>query len=91
MAFDLAGLSGFGRPFAELSASERDVVQGTVQAAGLVRCCTFHPAYGYEDFIEGFRPQQSTAGQLVFNRGAGIFKTLCDDARRSSDRKFFAH
>jgi 5-methylcytosine-specific restriction protein B len=88
-AFDLAALGGFGRPFGELSPNERDIVQGTAQAAGLVRCCTFHPAYGYEDFIEGFRPQQSTSGQLVFTRGAGIFKTLCDDARRSSERKFF--
>lgn len=88
-AFDLAALKGFGRPLAELSASERDTVQGTVQAAGLVRCCTFHPAYGYEDFIEGFRPQQGASGQLVFIRGAGIFKTLCDDARRSPERKFF--
>lgn len=88
-AFDLAALGACGRPFAELSASERETVQGTAQAAGLVRCCTFHPAYGYEDFIEGFRPQQSTSGQLVFTRGSGIFKMLCDDARRSPDRKFF--
>ena len=50
--------------------------------------CTFHPAYGYEDFIEGFRPEQGAAGQLVFERRAGIFKTLCDLAEHTPDRKF---
>ncbi|MCA9042606.1 MAG: AAA family ATPase, partial [Planctomycetaceae bacterium] len=54
----------------------------------LVRICTFHPAYGYEDFIEGYRPTQ-TNGQLAFERRAGIFKQLCDDARRQPDRRFF--
>lgn len=88
-AFDLAALGAFGRPYSLLSNGERDTVQGSAQTAGLVRCCTFHPAYGYEDFIEGFRPQQGSAGQLVFVRGAGIFKTLCNDARRAPDRKFF--
>jgi len=53
-----------------------------------VRWCTFHPAYGYEDFIEGFRPEQGAAGQLVFERRAGIFKTLCDLAGRTPNRKF---
>ena len=30
---------------------------GGDRAAGLVRMCCFHPAYGYEDFIEGYRPE----------------------------------
>ena len=40
---------------------------------------TFHPAYGYEDFLEGYRPQ-SLAGQLFFSLRDGIFKRLCGDA-----------
>jgi len=87
-ALDLAAIGAFGRLFAELAQADRAIVEGTGQAAGLVRWCTFHPAYGYEDFIEGFRPQQNVAKQLVFERSAGIFKTLCDDARRAPERKF---
>ncbi len=87
-AFDLAALCMFGRPFGGLSPDERNAVQGTADAAGLVRCCTFHPAYGYEDFIEGFRPQEGASGELVFKRSPGLFKTLCNDARGSS-QKFF--
>jgi 5-methylcytosine-specific restriction enzyme B len=56
--------------------------------AGLVRVCTFHPGYGYEDFIEGFRPR-TTAGQMTFDLRDGIFKTLCNDAKRQPDRHFF--
>jgi 5-methylcytosine-specific restriction enzyme B len=87
-ALDLAAIGAFGRRFEDLSAGEREEVEGTEHAAGLVCWCTFHPAYGYEDFIEGFRPEQGAAGQLVFERRAGIFKTLCDLAERTPDRKF---
>ena len=88
-ALDLAAIGAFGRVFSELASDQREVVEGTGNTAGLVRWCTFHPAYGYEDFIEGFRPQQNTAKQLVFERCSGIFKKLCDDARRMPTQKFF--
>lgn len=87
-ALDLASLAAFGRCFAELAGGDREAVQGSAQTAGLVRSCTFHPAYGYEDFIEGFRPQQNPAGQLTFVRSNGVFKNLCNDARQVPDRKF---
>jgi 5-methylcytosine-specific restriction protein B len=86
-ARDLAAIGGFGRPFTELAAGERATVEGTDKKAGLVRWCTFHPAYGYEDFIEGFRPQVNSAKQLVFERCPGIFKALCADAGNDSERR----
>jgi 5-methylcytosine-specific restriction protein B len=48
---------------------------------------TFHPSYSYEDFIEGFRPQQADNGmQLVLS--AGIFKRVCDTARNDPTHRY---
>jgi len=87
-AFDLAAIESYGRLFDELSPAEKMVVEGSATEPGLVRCCTFHPAYGYEDFLEGYRPYTSEARQLVFERRDGIFKKICDDARKAKSRKF---
>jgi hypothetical protein len=57
-------------------------------ASGLVRVCTFHPRYGYEDFIEGLRPK-TVNGQMVFESRDGIFKRLCADAAHQLSRHFF--
>jgi 5-methylcytosine-specific restriction enzyme B len=87
-AFDLSAVHTFGRLFNELSAEEKAEVEGTTAHPGLVRSCTFHPAYGYEDFFEGFRPHSNQAGNLIYELRDGIFKKLCADARQRSDRKF---
>jgi 5-methylcytosine-specific restriction protein B len=80
-ARDLAAYASFGRAFEDLSDNERE---GLLTADGdrpaRVQMCTFHPAYGYEDFIEGYRPIVRD-GRLVFERRNGIFKRLCDASR----------
>lgn len=86
--FDLSAVHTFGRLFNELSAEEKAEVEGTTAHPGLVRSCTFHPAYGYEDFFEGFRPHSNQAGNLIYELRDGISKKLCADARQRSDRKF---
>ncbi|MHA0855668.1 AAA family ATPase [Paenibacillus sp. CMAA1364] len=40
--------------------------------------CTFHQSYSYEDFVEGIRFVQETAGYEVRD---GVFKRLCNAAR----------
>jgi hypothetical protein len=52
-----------------------------------VRIIQFHQSYGYEDFIQGIRPQ-STGGQIAYNVVPGIFMRLCGDARAQEDKKF---
>lgn len=53
---------------------------------GSVRKVTFHPSYGYEDFVQGFRPDRENPGQFALQ--PGILLRICDDARKESDRDF---
>jgi 5-methylcytosine-specific restriction protein B len=86
---DLAALRAFGRTFAEVSVEEKAEVEGSKAKPGLVRSCTFHPGYGYEDFLEGFRPSLSGSGTLVYRPEPGIFKSICTDALKQQNRHFF--
>jgi 5-methylcytosine-specific restriction protein B len=85
VAKELAARQAFRKPFRELSATELNEIEGD---NGLVRVCTFHPGYGYEDFVEGLRPTLSN-GQMVFAPRDGHFKKLCTDARQMRDRHYF--
>jgi 5-methylcytosine-specific restriction protein B len=85
IARELAARHVFRKSFVALREAEQGEVEG---AAGLVRLCSFHPGYGYEDFIEGLRPR-TVNGQMVFEPRDGIFKRLCADARKHPDRHFF--
>lgn len=87
-ANDLAAISSFGKPFESLSEIERKSVIGDGQKSGLVRLCCFHPAYGYEDFIEGYRPD-TIDGQVSFQLRNGVFKKICRDATDSPAQKFY--
>jgi 5-methylcytosine-specific restriction enzyme B len=44
----------------------------------------FHPAYSYEDFIEGIRPQENEEGQLELKMVPGRFRSFCAYAQRFS-------
>jgi len=87
-ALALAGMAAFGSAFADLNENEKAAITGNNGVGGLVRWCCFHPAYGYEDFLEGHRPGVSQ-GQLTFELRNGIFKQLCHDAQESPDHSFF--
>lgn len=87
-ARDLAAYVTAGKPLEQLSAAERKEITGEAGSEGLVRMCTFHPGYGYEDFLEGYKPL-SVTGQLTFERRNGIFKRLCEDAEKQPDHRFY--
>ena len=52
-----------------------------------VELVQFHPAYSYEDFIEGLRPVTNDGG-LRYEVRPGIFAGLCERARQASDESF---
>lgn len=85
-AKELAARTTFKKNFEQLTASERETIVDSPHA--LVRICTFHPGWGYEDFIEGLRPV-SNNGQLVFEARDGIFKRICTDAASDTQRNYF--
>jgi len=87
-ARELAARKVYKRPYDLLDAGERGEVDGVPGKEGFVRACTFHPAYGYEDFLEGYRPK-ATAGALAFERRNGLFKRLCADAAKAPDKAYF--
>jgi 5-methylcytosine-specific restriction protein B len=85
VANELAARHAFQKTFADLTESDRAAVE---DGDGLVRVCTFHPGWGYEDFIEGLRPV-TINGQMVFEPRDGTFKRLCVDAASQPNRQFF--
>nr|WP_246215760.1 AAA family ATPase [Microvirga makkahensis] len=88
-AADLASLATYKKRYEALGPTDRAIIDGDDTHRGLVRLCTFHPGYGYEDFLEGYRPHSNQDGQLVFERRSGIFKQLCADAAVQPEKNFY--
>src|SRR5258708_6864828 len=88
-AHELAARTSFHTTFDQLTSEQRTTLLGDDRTSrGKVRICSFHPAYGYEDFLEGFRPEPVN-GQMQFVPRDGIFKQLCQDALASPAENFY--
>lgn len=87
-ASELVAQSNFQRGFDQLSDHQKSSITGDGESLGTVRTCCFHPAYGYEDFIEGYRPEQAD-NQMIFTLRNGVFKKLCKDAQDKPDTSFY--
>ncbi|AMV18455.1 AAA family ATPase [Planctomyces sp. SH-PL14] len=87
-ARELAARDAFGMTYEDLTPEQRREVDGEGEQSGLVRFCCFHPAYGYEDFIEGLQPRGSD-GPLGFVVKPGIFRRLCEEAAQAPKRMFY--
>jgi 5-methylcytosine-specific restriction protein B len=70
------GPPGTGKTFTA-EALARHLVGG---GNGVVSMVQFHPAYAYEDFIQGLRPRSRSDGQLEFELLPGRFMEFCSDA-----------
>lgn len=80
---ELGARSWFGKSYGELSETERREL-----AEHAIARCTFHPAYGYEDFLVGYRPRVE-GGNLTFVPKRGIFAELCRRAAKQPGRHFY--
>jgi len=56
----------------------RHIVSGT---DGLIDFIQFHPAYSYEEFMQGIRPDSDEKGNLQFDLKPGRFLEFCAQAR----------
>lgn len=87
-ARELAARAWFSLPYAALDAEQKRSIVGDGSGPGAVETCCFHPAYGYEDFLEGYRPRSSD-GALGFDLRDGVFKRLCRRAASDASRPYF--
>lgn len=68
------------------TAEQRGAAQREVLQDSRVRMVTFHPSYGYEDFVEGFKPDLSDTGPgLRLALADGVFHRLCTEAAAHPD------
>ncbi|MFJ5231364.1 AAA family ATPase [Kitasatospora sp. NPDC088391] len=57
--------------------------------AGRLTMVTFHPSYGYEDFVEGFKPVKASGeAGLRLDLREGLFRRVCRAARDEPDETF---
>ena len=50
---------------------------------------TFHQSYGYEDFIEGIKPETDASGNVKYPVKDGAFKEFCDKANGKEEKYVF--
>lgn len=48
---------------------------------GFIELIQFHPAYAYEEFMQGIRPDTDAKGNLLFELTPGRFLSFCQKAR----------
>jgi len=77
----LSGTPGTGKTFIAQKLAQHLIGSGD----GFSELVQFHPAYSYEDFIQGIRPQ-TQAGQLSYPLVPGRFLEFCYRAKSRSGR-----
>jgi 5-methylcytosine-specific restriction protein B len=73
----LYGPPGTGKTYVAERLAKHIVAGGT----GTAELVQFHPAYAYEDFMQGMRPKARNGGGLDYPIMDGRFKQFCDQAR----------
>jgi len=76
-----------GKEVQALNWNDRTAVKKLYDAkvkSGQIVFTTFHQSMGYEDFIEGIKPQEpaSEGGPVTYSVEPGIFKAICQKAEK---------
>lgn len=82
-ALELVARDNYGIAPARLTEQQLGAIRGEAGEQAQIAMCTFHPGYGYEDFIEGFRPDG--AG---FSLHRGIFRRVVTAAQNEPRKSF---
>lgn len=82
-AQDFLARQNFQTSWPALSTDQR------TECEGEITYCTFHPAYGYEEFLEGYRPKLTASGQAAFEIEHGVFRRVCKAAQSRPERRHF--
>ena len=93
VAREITSLDNFEKYYDELTEEERKKLmldQPWEDSEIFIRMCTFHPSYGYEDFIEGFKPalDNPEGGNVNFKLHNGIFKQMCLNAEKNPEKSY---
>ena len=59
-----------------------------LKSGGQIKTVTFHQSYGYEDFIGGIKAVTGGNGNIEYKVVPGVFKTLCDTARKDINKPY---
>ncbi len=79
-AREILARAWFQREHAALTEGER----AELEHAGAIELVSFHPAYGYEDFLEGYRP----APGGTFELRLGVMRRVCQRASADGRRPY---
>ena len=71
--------------FSEIRINEKSGEELSEELKERTEFITFHQSFGYEDFIEGFRPDEN--GQIRLQ--SGIFKRICERARENKEQNYY--
>ena len=77
------GPPGTGKTFVA-----RRIAQWYREQGGDYQIVQFHPSYTYEDFVEGFRPVLTEAGQAGYTLEPGPLRRVTEKAEANSKAKF---
>ena len=64
------------------------IAEWLTQSGGEYQIVQFHPSYTYEDFVEGFRPYVTDAGQAAYKLAKGPLRRMAKKAHDRPGEKF---
>lgn len=82
-AWELVARGNFGCLPKQLTATQQERILGRQGGDPYIAFCTFHAMYGYEDFIEGYRPS-ADGFELI----PGVMRRMVSAAEQQSDKHF---